>query len=151
MFVFLFCWFPVFVCCLLQLDSCKGPHSLSFAAFSCDGFVCFSQFIFGSTNLWNDLAKVLKGRTEKRGGTPIYLSAVLHVFRISDCIDFMAAIGLKATKKLSVADLAYLANLQGGNYRWPRGGKVNLWTMFRLFEMSKELLPDFGTSVMSRN
>ena len=54
-------------------------------------------------------------------------------------MDFMAAIGLKAAKELSAADLAYLSSLQGGNYRWPRGGKENLVTKVLLTLLAKNM------------
>ena len=59
----LFLWFVFFLFCLVsclcglpaamgQLNGLrKGPHLLSFAAFSSDGFACFSQFIFGKYKL----------------------------------------------------------------------------------------------------
>ena len=51
----------------------------------------------------------------------------------------MAAIGLKAAKELSAADLAYLSSLQGGNYRWPRGGKENLLTKVLVTLLAKNI------------
>ena len=60
--------FRVLFTALGQLDGLrKGPHSLSFAAFSSDGFACFSQLKKkASTKLWNDLTKAMKASDGKK-------------------------------------------------------------------------------------
>ena len=65
-FVFVGFLFSCFFCSR-QLDGLhKGPHSLSFVAFSSDGFACFSQFIFGKYKLVERPGESHEGWTEKK-------------------------------------------------------------------------------------
>ena len=59
--------FCVLFAAIRQLDGlCKGPHSLSFAAFSATAWHASHNSFSASTNLWNDLAKAMKASDGKK-------------------------------------------------------------------------------------
>ena len=68
--VFGFAWFPVFVFCLLHLDSgmdCVQVRTRSLLQPSQATALHASHNSFpASTNLWNDLAKAMKASDEKK-------------------------------------------------------------------------------------
>ena len=64
-----FGWFPVFVCCLLQLDSWMDyvkvrTRSLLQSSYATALHASHNSFS-ASTNLWNDLAKAIKASDGK--------------------------------------------------------------------------------------